>query len=89
MVVYRKRVFHRTRKNFQLDLFSPDNGHYEYSAVVTNKDLGISSFSQRQNAGASHTSPAAQRLRSIHKVMVAMLRSRPYRQSMKTLAIKL
>ena len=41
VVVYRKRVFHRTRKNFQLDLFSPDDGHYEYSAVVTNKDLGI------------------------------------------------
>ena len=34
VVVYRKRVFHRTRKNFQLDLFSPDDGHYEYSAVV-------------------------------------------------------
>ena len=41
VVVYRKRVFHRTRKNFQLDLFSPDDGHHEYSAVVTNKDLGI------------------------------------------------
>jgi hypothetical protein len=44
VVVYRKRVFHRTRKNFQLDLFSPDDGHYEYSAVVTNKDLGISAL---------------------------------------------
>jgi hypothetical protein len=41
VVVYRKRVFHRTRKNFQLNLFSPDDGHYEYSAMVTNKDLGI------------------------------------------------
>ena len=41
VVVYRKRVFHKTRKNFQLDLFSPDDGHYEYSAVVTNKELGI------------------------------------------------
>jgi hypothetical protein len=35
----RKRVRHETRKNFQLDLFSPDDGHFEYSAVTTNKAL--------------------------------------------------
>lgn len=40
-VIYRKRVGHRTAKNFQLDLFSPDDGHYEYSAVATTKALGI------------------------------------------------
>src|SRR5207247_5558193 len=28
-----------TRKNFQLDLFSPDDGHFEYSAVATNLGL--------------------------------------------------
>jgi hypothetical protein len=39
VVVYRKRVGHATRKNFQLDLFSPDDGHFEYSAVTTNKAL--------------------------------------------------
>jgi hypothetical protein len=39
VVVYRKRVHHETRKNFQLDLFSPDDGHFEYSAVTTNKAL--------------------------------------------------
>jgi len=39
VVVYRKRVAHATRKNFQLDLFSPDDGHFEYSAVTTNKAL--------------------------------------------------
>lgn len=39
VVVYRKRVAHQTRKNFQLDLFSPDDGHFEYSAVTTNKAL--------------------------------------------------
>jgi Transposase DDE domain group 1 len=39
VVVYRKRVGHKTRKNFQLDLFSPDDGHFEYSAVTTNKPL--------------------------------------------------
>jgi hypothetical protein len=40
VVVYRKRVQHETAKNFQLDLFDPSDGHYEYSAVVTNKELG-------------------------------------------------
>ena len=40
VLVYRKRVAHQTRKNFQLDLFSPDDGHYEYSAITTNKELG-------------------------------------------------
>lgn len=37
VVIYRKRVHHRTAKNYQLDLFDPDDGYYEYSAVVTNK----------------------------------------------------
>ncbi len=40
VVLYRTRVQHRTAKNFQLDLFDPNNGSYEYSAVVTNKTLG-------------------------------------------------
>ena len=31
---------HETRRNFQLDLFTPDDGHYEYSAVATNLALG-------------------------------------------------
>lgn len=39
VVLYRKRVQHETRKNFQLDLFSPDDGHFEYSAMTTNKIL--------------------------------------------------
>ena len=39
VVVYRKQVGHPTRKNFQLDLFTPDDGHFEYSAVATNKVL--------------------------------------------------
>jgi hypothetical protein len=40
IVVYRTHVQHETTKNFQLDLFDPSDGHYEYSAVVTNKPLG-------------------------------------------------
>lgn len=39
VVVYRKRVHHETAKNFQLDLFSPDDGTFEYSAVTTNQAL--------------------------------------------------
>jgi hypothetical protein len=36
VAIYRKRVYHETRKNYQLDLFDPDNGTWEYSAVATN-----------------------------------------------------
>jgi hypothetical protein len=36
IVIYRKRVHHKTRKNYQLDLFDPDDGYFEYSAVATN-----------------------------------------------------
>jgi hypothetical protein len=39
VVIYRRRVAHKTAKNFQLDLFDPSDGHFEYSAVVTNKSL--------------------------------------------------
>jgi hypothetical protein len=37
VVIYRKRVRHRTAKNYQLDLFDPNDGYFEYSAIVTNK----------------------------------------------------
>jgi hypothetical protein len=43
-VVYRKRVSHESRKNFQLDLFSADDGRFEYSAVATNETLGVSAL---------------------------------------------
>jgi len=32
---------HQTAKNFQLDLFTPDDGHFEYYAVATNMPLGL------------------------------------------------
>jgi hypothetical protein len=41
VVIYRKKVFHRTAKNFQLDLFDPADGYWEYYAIVTNKNLGL------------------------------------------------
>ena len=44
VVLYRKHVNHQTRRNFQLDLFTPDDGHYEYSAVATNLPLGLAAL---------------------------------------------
>jgi len=41
VMIYRKHVQHETPKNFQLDLFTPDDGHFEYYAVATNMPLGL------------------------------------------------
>ena len=37
IVVLRKRISGKPAKHFQLDLFQPDDGYYEYSMIVTNK----------------------------------------------------
>lgn len=39
--IYRKRVQHRSPKNYQLDLFDPNDGYWEYSAVASNLDFAI------------------------------------------------
>jgi hypothetical protein len=44
VAVYRKKVYHRTRRNYQLDLFDPNDGTWEYSAVATNKNLSLRSL---------------------------------------------
>ncbi len=41
VTIYRKKVAHRATKNYQLDLFDPNNGHYEYSAVTSTLDLTV------------------------------------------------
>jgi Transposase DDE domain group 1 len=41
VMIYRKHVRHASRKNFQLDLFTPDDGHFEYYAVATNMPLAL------------------------------------------------
>ena len=57
VVVYRRRVQHETAKNFQLDLFDPSDGHYEYSAVVDEQDaqragaLGLHVWPRRPREG--------------------------------------
>ena len=44
VVVYRKPVHHQTKKNYQLDLFDPEDGYFEYSAVSTNLELGAAAL---------------------------------------------
>jgi len=41
VAIYRKHVRHVATKNYQLDLFDPNDGHYEYSAVTSNLDLTL------------------------------------------------
>jgi Transposase DDE domain group 1 len=44
VMIYRKHVQHVSPKNFQLDLFTPDDGHFEYYAVATNMPLSLSAL---------------------------------------------
>ena len=41
VMIYRTHVDHESPKNFQLDLFTPDDGHFEYAAVATNMPLDL------------------------------------------------
>ena len=54
IVLYRRKVAHQTRKNFQLDLFSPEDGHYEYSAITTNKRIQARTLWHFYNGRGSH-----------------------------------
>ena len=40
-MISRKHVQHESPKNFQLDLFTPDDGPFEYYAVATNVPLSL------------------------------------------------
>jgi hypothetical protein len=44
VAIYRKHVRHRATKTYQLDLFDPNDGHYEYSAVTSNLDLTLANL---------------------------------------------
>jgi hypothetical protein len=44
VAIYRKHVHHQAAKNYQLDLFDPDDGHYEYSAVTSNLDVTLANL---------------------------------------------
>jgi len=41
IAIYRRRINHQPAKGRQLELFNPDDGHWEYSVVATNKTLGL------------------------------------------------
>ena len=41
VMLYRTHVQHESPRNFQLDLFTPDDGHFEYYAVATNLPLAL------------------------------------------------
>jgi hypothetical protein len=42
--VFRKRVNHRTKKDLQLDLFHPDDRHWEYSLIASNRTAQLPSM---------------------------------------------
>ena len=54
IVLYRKRVLHLTAKNFQLDLFDPNDGYWEYSAIATNKTLSARGLWHFLNGRGAH-----------------------------------
>lgn len=54
ITIYRRLVNHRRSKHFQLDLFDPDDGHYEYSAVASNKRLSGRALWQFMNGRGTH-----------------------------------
>ena len=44
VAIYRKKVAHRTAKNYQLDLFDPNDGCYEYSAITSNLGFTVANL---------------------------------------------
>jgi len=44
VTIYRKKVRHRTAKNYQLDLFDPNDGYYEYAAVASQLGLTVANL---------------------------------------------
>jgi len=60
VAIYRKRVQHRTAKNFQLDLFDPNDGYYEYSAVTSNLDFTVANLWYFMAGRGNHEKTIAQ-----------------------------
>ncbi len=54
ITIYRRHVHHKRSKHFQLDLFDPNDGHYEYSAVASNKRLSGRALWQFMNGRGAH-----------------------------------
>ena len=60
VTIYRKHVQHRAPKNYQLDLFDPNDGHYEYSAVTSNLDLTVQNLWRFACGRGNHEKTIAQ-----------------------------
>ena len=60
VAIYRKHVHHRATKNYQLDLFDPDDGHYEYSAVTSNLDFTLANLWRFACGRGNHEKTIAQ-----------------------------
>ena len=60
VAIYRKHVRHRATKNYQLDLFDPNDGHYEYSAVTSNLDLTLANLWRFACGRGNHEKTIAQ-----------------------------
>jgi hypothetical protein len=63
VAIYRKHVHHRAPKNYQLDLFDPNDGHYEYSAVTSNLDFTLANL-WRFACGRGHHEKTIAQLKS-------------------------
>ena len=60
VAIYRRKVAHRTAKNYQLDLFDPDDGHYEYSAITSNLDYTLANLWHFMAGRGAHEKTIAQ-----------------------------
>jgi len=60
VAIYRKKVQHRSKRPFQLDLFDPDDGYYEYSAVTSNLDFTLRSLWHFMAGRGGHEKTIAQ-----------------------------
>jgi hypothetical protein len=60
VAIYRRRVAHQTAKNYQLDLFDPDDGHYEYSAITSNLDYTLANLWYLMAGRGNHEKTIAQ-----------------------------
>lgn len=60
VAIYRRKVAHRTAKNYQLDLFDPDDGYYEYSAITSNLDYTLANLWHFMAGRGAHEKTIAQ-----------------------------
>jgi hypothetical protein len=60
VAIYRKKVAHWTAKNFQLDLFDPNDGTYEYSAITSNLGFTVANLWYFMAGRGNHEKTIAQ-----------------------------